>query len=158
MSSISCARTSCIDLKANRIHLNAPSVSAAGVRSVIQLFAVALGAASLAACAQSSVVTEKSELLAARRQASPEHNRTTSFVTNRRVAVAKKAYPVRQKCSRDTGCVAWTCQLLHRRDTDRERRKVRYERIDRRSSYVAIRHPVARDKRRYWAVRDSSGQ
>jgi rare lipoprotein A len=85
MSSISCARTSCIDLKANRIHLNAPSVSAAGVRSVIQLFAVALGAASLAACAQSSVVTQKSPSL--------EHNRTTSFVTNRRVAVTKKHTP-----------------------------------------------------------------
>src|SRR6266478_1920316 len=91
MCSISCARTSCIDLKANRIHLDAPLVSAVGVRSVIRLFAVALGAASLAACAQSSVVTQKSELLAARRQASPEHNRTTSFA--RRVAVAKKHTP-----------------------------------------------------------------
>src|SRR2546423_3081492 len=93
MSSISCARTSCIDLIASRIPLNAPSVSAAGVRSVIQLFAVALGAASLAACAQSPVVTQKSELLAARRQASLEHNRKTSFVTNRRVAVTKKHNP-----------------------------------------------------------------
>ena len=93
MCSISCARTSYIDLKANHIHLNAPSVSAAGVRSVIQLFAVALGAASLAACAQSSVVTQKSELGAASRQASLEHNRKTSFVTNRRVAVTKKHTP-----------------------------------------------------------------
>src|SRR5258705_5383466 len=91
MSSISCARTSCIDLKANGIHLNAPSVSAAGVQSVIRLFAVVLGAASLAACAQSSVVTQKSELLSARRQASPEHNRTTLIA--RRVAVAKKHTP-----------------------------------------------------------------
>src|SRR5437016_12110782 len=86
MSSISCARTSYVDTKANRIHLNALLVSAAGVRNVIQLFAVALGAASLAACAQSSVVTQKSELGAASRQASLEHNRKTSFVTNRRVA------------------------------------------------------------------------
>ncbi len=93
MCSISCARTSYIDLKANRIHLNAPSVSAAGVRNVIQLFAVALGAASLAACAQSSVVTEKSELRVAGQQASLEHNRTTSFVTNRRVAITKKHTP-----------------------------------------------------------------
>src|SRR5713101_294792 len=91
MFSTSCARTSYVDTKANRIHLKAPSVSAAGVRSIIQLFAVALGAASLAACAQSSVVTQKSELLAARRQASPEHNRATSFA--RRVAVAKKHTP-----------------------------------------------------------------
>ncbi len=93
MSSISCARTSYVDTKANRIHLNALLVSAAGVRNVIQLFAVALGAASLAACAQSSVVTQKSELVAASRQASLEHNRKTSFVTNRRVAVTKKHTP-----------------------------------------------------------------
>jgi rare lipoprotein A len=93
MSSISWARTWCVDTKANRVHLDAPLVSAVGVRNVIQLFAVALGAASLAACAQSSVVTEKSELRVASRQASLEYNRTTSFVTNRRVAVAKKHTP-----------------------------------------------------------------
>ena len=91
MSSISCARTSYVDNKANRIHLNAPLVSAAGVRNVIQLFAVALGAASLAACAQSSVVSKKSELLAASRQASLEHNRKTSFVKNGRVPLATQS-------------------------------------------------------------------
>ena len=93
MSSINCARASYVDIEANRIHLNAPLVSAAGVRNVIQLFAVALGAASLAACAQSSVVTQKSELSVASRQASLEHNRKTSFVTNRRVAITKKHTP-----------------------------------------------------------------
>jgi rare lipoprotein A len=77
MFSISCARTSYVDTKANRLHLKVPLVSAAGVRNVIQLFAVALGAASLAACAQSSVVTQKSELHATNRQASLEHNRKT---------------------------------------------------------------------------------
>src|SRR5882672_2619328 len=40
MSSISCARTSYVVFKANRIHLNEPLISAAGVRNVIQLFAV----------------------------------------------------------------------------------------------------------------------
>jgi rare lipoprotein A len=93
MSSISSARTSRVDVKANRIHLNAPLVSAAGVRNVIQLFAVALGAASLAACAQSSVVTKNSELLASSRRASLEHDRKLSFVTNRRVAVTRKHTP-----------------------------------------------------------------
>jgi len=93
MSSISWARTWYVHIKANRIHLDAPLVSAVGVRNVIQLFAVALAAASLAACAQSSVVTEKSELRVASRQASLEHNRKTSFVTNRRVAVTKKHTP-----------------------------------------------------------------
>jgi rare lipoprotein A len=93
MSSISFARTSYVDIKANHILLSVPSFSAAGVRNVIQLFAVALAAASLAACAQSSVVAKKSELLVGSQQASLEHNRTTSFVTNRRVAVVKKHTP-----------------------------------------------------------------
>jgi rare lipoprotein A len=84
MSSISCARTSYV-IKANRIDPNAALVPAAGVRNVVQLFAVALAAASLAACAQSSVVTS--------RQASLEHNRKPSFETNRRVAVTKKHSP-----------------------------------------------------------------
>ena len=92
MSSISRARTSFVDVKANRIHRNAPLVSAAGVRNVIQLFAVVLGAASLAACAQPSVVTQKTGLLAANRKASLEHNRKTSFATNR-LGVTKKHTP-----------------------------------------------------------------
>ena len=90
MSSMSCARIADVDIKANRIFFNSPSVSAAGIRNVIQLFAVALVAASLAACAQSSVVNKKSELLPASREASLEQNRTTSFVTHRRVAVTRK--------------------------------------------------------------------
>jgi rare lipoprotein A len=97
MSSTSCARISYVDIEANRIHLGAPSVPAAGVRNVIQLFAVALGAASLSACAQSSVVTKNSELPLVSRQASLEHNRKTSFVTNRRVAVTKKHTPFASK-------------------------------------------------------------
>jgi len=93
MSSISDARTSYVDVKINRVHPNAQLVRAAGVRNVIQLFAVVLGAASLAACAQSSVVTKNSGLLATSRQASLEQDRKTSFVTNRRVTVAKKHTP-----------------------------------------------------------------
>ncbi|WP_081851213.1 septal ring lytic transglycosylase RlpA family protein [Bradyrhizobium sp. URHD0069] len=93
MSFISCTRTSYVNTKANRIYLNAPLVSAAGVRNAVQLFAVVLGAASLAACAQSSVVTKNSEVHATSRQASLEHHRRTSFVTNRRVAARKKHTP-----------------------------------------------------------------
>jgi len=63
------------------------------VRNVIQLFAIALAAASLAACAQSSVVTRISEPPVASRQASLEHSRKTSFVVNRPVAVTKKHTP-----------------------------------------------------------------
>jgi rare lipoprotein A len=80
MSLMSRARTSLVDIKANPIHLNAPSVSVAGVRTVIELLLLALGAASLAACAQSSVVTSKSQSL--------EHHRTTSVATNRNYGVA----------------------------------------------------------------------
>jgi len=93
MSSTSCARISCVDIKAKRIRLNGPWVSAVGARNIIQLFAVVLAAASLAACAQSSVVAKKSELLSATRQAALEHDRKTSFVTNRRVAVTRKHTP-----------------------------------------------------------------
>jgi rare lipoprotein A len=93
MSSTSYVRTSYVDIKANLIHLKAPLVSAAGVRNVVQLFAVALGAASLAACAQSSVVSQKSESVVASRQASLAHHQKTSFATNRRVRVAKKHTP-----------------------------------------------------------------
>jgi rare lipoprotein A len=93
MSSISCASTSCVAAKANRVRLSAPVVSAADVRNVIRLFAVVLAAASLAACAQSSVVTRNSELVAGSRQASLENNRKTSFVTDRHVAVTKKHTP-----------------------------------------------------------------
>jgi len=93
MSSISRAGTSYVDVKANRIRPGASLVSAAAVRNVIRLFAVALGAALLAACAQSSVVTKNSRFVGASRQASLGHDRTTSFVANRRVAVAKKHTP-----------------------------------------------------------------
>jgi rare lipoprotein A len=67
-------------------------VPAARAGNVIRLLALALGAASLAACAQSAVVSQKSELRASR-QASLEHDRTRSSVTRKRVAVAKKHTP-----------------------------------------------------------------
>jgi rare lipoprotein A len=90
MSSIDCAKSPYVAVT-NHI-LDAPSVPAARVRNVIQLFAVVLGAASLAACAQSSVV-RNSEFVSPSRQASLQHNRTASFVTNRHVASAKKHTP-----------------------------------------------------------------
>ncbi|MBX9649948.1 MAG: septal ring lytic transglycosylase RlpA family protein [Xanthobacteraceae bacterium] len=94
MSSIDCAKnsfaSSYVAIKANRIPC---AVSGVRVRNVIQLFAVVLGAASLAACAQSSVVSRNSEFAGRSQQASPQHNRTASFVTNRRVASAKKHTP-----------------------------------------------------------------
>lgn len=92
MSFIFRAKTSCVDIGASHI-ADASLVPVARVRKIIQRFAVALGAASLAACAQSSVVTRNSEYTGIGRQASLEHNRTTSFSTNRRVASVKKHTP-----------------------------------------------------------------
>jgi rare lipoprotein A len=91
MSSVDCAKSAYAAIKANHIP-DASSVSAARVRNVIQLFVVVFGAAFLAACAQSSVV-RNSEFVSPSRQASLQHNRTASVVTNRRVASAKKHTP-----------------------------------------------------------------
>jgi rare lipoprotein A len=88
-----CAGISCVGVKANRVRIGASLVLAAPVRNVIRLFAVALAGALLAACAQSSVVTQRSELVAPSRQASLQPNRTASSVTNRRVASVKKHTP-----------------------------------------------------------------
>jgi rare lipoprotein A len=91
MSSIDCAKSSYVAIKANRIC--AFPVSGTRVGNVIRLFAVVLGAASLAACAQSSVVTRNSEFAGRSQHASLQHNRTASFVTNRHLASAKKHTP-----------------------------------------------------------------
>jgi rare lipoprotein A len=88
MFSISCARISY-----GRDCANTPSASAAAIRNVMRRLAIVVGAASLTACAQSSVLTDKSENLRPSRQASREHHRTISIATNRPVAVPKKHTP-----------------------------------------------------------------
>src|SRR5258708_5953471 len=94
MSSIDCAGTSRVGVKAKRIRIGASLVSIAAVRNDIRLFAVALAGSLLAACAQSSAVTKNSEFVAGSREASVQHHRTASSVmTNRRVASAKKHTP-----------------------------------------------------------------
>ena len=62
-------------------------VPAAG--KIVRLLAVGVAAASLAACAQSSVVSQKSELRASR-VASLDHDRTTAPMIKRRVAAVRK--------------------------------------------------------------------
>ena len=95
MFSSSCARTSYVDIKAIRI--GAPLSSGSGLRSLVQWLAVILGAASLAACTQTHVAANKSEMVSPGRQASQEYNReynrTVSFAPKRRVAVARKHTP-----------------------------------------------------------------
>jgi rare lipoprotein A len=74
---------------ATRTRADAPNVSFADVCEAFQLFAIALTALTLAACAQSSVITDKSAL-APSRQASMEFHAKASFVSNRHVAVVAK--------------------------------------------------------------------
>ena len=73
----------------------ASSVSAARVRNIFRSLVIVLGAASLAACAQSTAV-RNSEFASPSRHASLSHDRTASFFTsftNRRVASARKHTP-----------------------------------------------------------------
>jgi rare lipoprotein A len=90
MSSVDCAGTSCVEIETN--HPDAPPVFPARVRNIVQLLAAALAAASLAACAQSSVVSRNSGFLPSSRQASLER-RTASLAPERHVASAKKHTP-----------------------------------------------------------------
>ena len=79
--------TSYFDIGMDRTRRWATSVPAAG--KVIRLLAVGVAAASLAACAQSSVVSQKSELRASR-VASLDYDRTASPAIKRRVAAVRK--------------------------------------------------------------------
>jgi rare lipoprotein A len=64
-------------------------VSAVLAGKFIRLLAVTLAAATLAACAQSTAVTQKSQLRASR-QAALGHDHTTSSMIKRRVAAVRK--------------------------------------------------------------------
>jgi rare lipoprotein A len=89
--SIDYAKNSCVAIEANHIP-DAFPVSAARVRNVFQSLVVVLGAASLAACAQSTAV-RNSEFAGPSRHASLNHDRTASFVTNGHVVSARKHTP-----------------------------------------------------------------
>jgi rare lipoprotein A len=84
-----CTRISCVDISADHIS-DASPVGAARVGKFVRMLAVALAAASLAACAQSSV-TRNAGFVGSSRQASVEHDRTTPFI--RRVAAVRRHTP-----------------------------------------------------------------
>ncbi|VIO74266.1 Endolytic peptidoglycan transglycosylase RlpA [Bradyrhizobium ivorense] len=67
-------------------------VSLAPARRALHLFAAVIGAASLAACVQSSVVSERSQALASR-PASSEPVRTTAAPARTRVAAMRRHTP-----------------------------------------------------------------
>ena len=89
--SIDYAKNSYVAIEANHIS-DASPVPAARVRNVFQSLVIVLGAASLAACAQSTAV-RNSEFAGPSRHAALNHDRTASFVTNSRVASARKHTP-----------------------------------------------------------------
>ena len=91
MFSSSCARTSYVDIKA--ICIGAALRPGSGIRSVVQSLAIVLGAASLAACTQTHVAANKTDMVSPGRQASQQYNRSVSFAPKRRVAVARKHTP-----------------------------------------------------------------
>ena len=81
MASIDCTAGSFVDFGTGRAHL----------RKVVRLLAVVLGAASLAACAQSSVVSQKSELRASR-VASIERDRSVMKRVKRHTPFASRRH------------------------------------------------------------------
>jgi peptidoglycan lytic transglycosylase len=93
MSSIVRAGISCVDFRANPCDPAVLVVPATAVRNVARLFAVGFGGALLAGCAQTSVATRNSPSISSPRQASLQPDRTTPFVTHRRIAVARKHTP-----------------------------------------------------------------
>src|SRR5436305_1020373 len=88
--SIDRAGTSDVEIGTDRTQRPAQSLSGAG--KVVRLLAVGMAAASLAACAQSSVVSQKSELRASR-VASLDQDRTASPAIKRRVAAVRRHTP-----------------------------------------------------------------
>jgi rare lipoprotein A len=104
MFSSSCARTSYVDIKA--ICIGAPFGSGSGIRSVAQRLAILLGTASLAACTQTHVAANKTEIVTPVRQASQQYSRTTSFAPNRRVTVARKHTPFASNASNKKAAAA----------------------------------------------------
>lgn len=84
MSSIGYTRNSHVSIRASHFRLAAPVLISPGPWKAIRLCAVALTAATLAACAQSPVIANKSSLRAFSRQITPEETRSALSVTNRR--------------------------------------------------------------------------
>ena len=98
--SIDRACASYVDIRTDRTQRHVPLVPAARAGKVVRLLAIVLGGASLAACSQSSVVSQKSELRASR-VASLDRDRTAPPVVKRRVATLRKHTPFTPR--RDTG-------------------------------------------------------
>ena len=92
MFCVSCAIDTCVRLEARRALRDGPLVSPDRSQNAVRLIVAALISASLAACAPSSITTNKSELLATSRQTLLENGHSASFATNRRVTVLTRKH------------------------------------------------------------------
>jgi rare lipoprotein A len=86
MLSIRCVNKLFLKIEVGHILRNAPSPFSAGFRNLVRLFAVLITAATLAACAQSSLVTNKTALRASNRQTALMGVTKRHFITHTRVA------------------------------------------------------------------------
>jgi rare lipoprotein A len=69
------------------------SVSGARGPNIVRIAALALAAASLAACAQSKVASGRSDFFGASRQASAERHHYTRVATTERVSIVRRQDP-----------------------------------------------------------------
>jgi rare lipoprotein A len=92
MSSIGSAGVLHVEFEANCLDPEA-GAPARRIRNILRWFALVLAAASLAACAQSSVVSRTSELSGGTRQAALAPHRTAPMAASRPVLVAHRHTP-----------------------------------------------------------------
>ncbi|HVX76141.1 MAG TPA: septal ring lytic transglycosylase RlpA family protein [Bradyrhizobium sp.] len=101
MSYISFASAPCAEIAARRASLKLCLVSAASIRHAAQLVVVIAGAASLAACAQSSVVS-RSQFSPGPKEARLERYHQSRVAASQHVRVARKHTPFRT-AKKDSG-------------------------------------------------------
>jgi rare lipoprotein A len=101
MSSIVCAKTSCVGIGAGRDRREAPALSAIGPRNVIRLLAVAVAAGLLAACAQTTV-SQRADRAAIRQAALEQKRAAAPAMMKRRVAAVRRQYVARRQAPRAT--------------------------------------------------------
>jgi len=116
-----CDKSAWVRIRARRILLNERETSSAAVRRALPLFAVALISATLPACAQSPVVTDKHASVATSGQASLEPTRKAALLTRRHAAVITKMHSpfVTTKHAAETKAASYGLASFYGRDSYR---------------------------------------
>ena len=105
MSFIRFASAPCAEIPARCARLHVCLASADRIRRAARVIAITAGAASLAACAQSSVVTSKSEFSSGPREAALERHHEARVTVSERVRVARKHTPFKT-AKKESGPIA----------------------------------------------------